>query len=31
MTSRGVSDLMRYWLGEQGFGPFLAKIRSQGA
>ena len=30
ITSRGVSNLMRYWLGEQGFGPFLAKIRSQG-
>ncbi|MEN8761623.1 MAG: Na(+)-translocating NADH-quinone reductase subunit C [Thiogranum sp.] len=31
VTSRGVSNLMRYWLGEQGFGPFLAKFRSQGA
>jgi Na+-transporting NADH:ubiquinone oxidoreductase subunit C len=31
ITSRGVSNLMRYWLGAQGFGPFLAKIRSQGA
>jgi Na+-transporting NADH:ubiquinone oxidoreductase subunit C len=31
ITSRGVSNLMRYWLGEQGFGPFLAKFRSQGA
>ena len=30
ITSRGVSNLMRYWLGAQGFGPFLAKIRSQG-
>jgi Na+-transporting NADH:ubiquinone oxidoreductase subunit C len=31
ITSRGVSNLMRYWLGEHGFGPFLAKFRSQGA
>lgn len=30
ITSRGVSALMRYWLGDQGFGPFLSKIRSQG-
>jgi Na+-transporting NADH:ubiquinone oxidoreductase subunit C len=30
MTSRGVSGLMRYWLGKQGFEPYLAKIRSQG-
>lgn len=28
MTSRGVSALMNFWLGEQGFGPYLAKIRS---
>ena len=31
ITSQGVSNLMRYWLGEQGFGPFLAKLRSKGA
>ena len=30
ITSRGVSELMRYWLGDQGFGPFLSKIRSLG-
>lgn len=30
MTSRGVSGLMRYWLGKQGFRPYLTKIRSQG-
>jgi Na+-transporting NADH:ubiquinone oxidoreductase subunit C len=29
LTSRGVSGLMRYWLGENGFGPYLAKIRSE--
>ena len=31
ITSRGVSELMRYWLGDQAFGPFLSKIRSLGA
>jgi len=29
MTSRGVANLVRYWLGEEGFGPFLAKIRAE--
>ncbi len=29
MTSRGVTNLVRYWLGEEGFGPFLEKIRSE--
>lgn len=28
LTSRGVSNLVRYWMGKDGFGPFLAKIRS---
>ncbi|MCB1754580.1 MAG: Na(+)-translocating NADH-quinone reductase subunit C [Gammaproteobacteria bacterium] len=27
LTSRGVSKLLKYWLGEQGFKPFLDKIR----
>lgn len=27
LTSRGVQNLIRYWLGEDGFGPFLANIR----
>ncbi len=27
MTSRGVQDLLYYWLGEDGFGPFLDKLR----
>ncbi len=30
MTSRGVSDLMTYWLGEQGFERFLNKLRFRG-
>jgi len=27
LTARGVTNLIRYWLGEQGFGPFLANLR----
>jgi Na+-transporting NADH:ubiquinone oxidoreductase subunit C len=27
LTSNGVNNLMHYWLGEQGFGPFLDRIR----
>lgn len=29
LTSNGVSNLIEYWLGKQGFAPFLAKIRQQ--
>lgn len=28
LTSRGVSNLVRYWMGKDGFGPYLAKVRS---
>lgn len=28
LTSRGVSNLVRFWMGKDGFGPYLAKIRS---
>lgn len=28
-TSRGVSNLLRFWLGEDGFGPFLRNIRDR--
>ncbi|ASJ73860.1 Na(+)-translocating NADH-quinone reductase subunit C [Granulosicoccus antarcticus] len=31
LTSRGVSQLLRYWLDEQGFGKFLDNLRQQGA
>lgn len=31
LTSKGVDRLMQFWLGEQGFGPYLAKLRQQGA
>jgi Na+-transporting NADH:ubiquinone oxidoreductase subunit C len=27
VTSRGVTELLRAWLGEQGFGPYLARLR----
>ncbi|MDP6979810.1 MAG: Na(+)-translocating NADH-quinone reductase subunit C [Myxococcota bacterium] len=27
ITSRGVSALVKYWLGGDGFGPYLAKVR----
>ncbi|MDX1518476.1 MAG: Na(+)-translocating NADH-quinone reductase subunit C [Gammaproteobacteria bacterium] len=29
LTSKGVSNLMQYWLGDKGFGPFLNKIRKE--
>jgi Na+-transporting NADH:ubiquinone oxidoreductase subunit C len=33
LTGRGVEHLVRYWLGEQGFGPYLARLayRQQGS
>jgi len=30
ITSNGVSGLVRYWLGDGGFGPYLAKFRAEG-
>lgn len=27
LTGRGVTNLLRYWFGEQGFGPFLQRLR----
>lgn len=29
-TSRGVTNLLRFWLGDDGFGPFLRTIRKRG-
>ncbi len=29
LTSRGVSNMVKFWLGEDGFGPFLKKFRSR--
>ena len=31
LTSNGVDRLIQFWLGEQGFGPLLARLRTQGA
>ena len=31
LTSRGVSQLLRFWLDEQGFGPFIEKLKQTGA
>lgn len=28
LTSNGVSHLLQFWLGEDGFGPFLSKLRA---
>jgi Na+-transporting NADH:ubiquinone oxidoreductase subunit C len=30
LTADGVSNMMKYWLGEQGFGPFLARLKEEG-
>jgi Na+-transporting NADH:ubiquinone oxidoreductase subunit C len=29
LTSRGVMNLIRYWLGEAGFAPYLDRLRTQ--
>lgn len=29
MTSRGVGSLVRFWLGDEGFGPYLENLRKQ--
>jgi len=29
MTSNGVTRLVRYWLGKDGFGPFLERLRQE--
>lgn len=31
LTSDGVDRLLQFWLGEQGFGPYLNRLRQQGA
>ncbi|MDR2678432.1 MAG: Na(+)-translocating NADH-quinone reductase subunit C [Zoogloeaceae bacterium] len=30
LTSKGVDHLLVFWLGEQGFGPYLARLRKEG-
>ena len=27
LTSRGVTNLLRFWLGPEGFGPYLTRLR----
>ena len=29
MTSRGVTNMLRFWLAEQGFGPYLEALRTR--
>lgn len=29
LTSNGVTNMLRFWMGEQGFGPFLSNLRAQ--
>ena len=29
MTSRGVTNLLRFWLADNGFGPFLERLRAE--
>lgn len=31
LTSDGVSNMVQFWLGELGFGPFLARLKEEGA
>ena len=28
ITSRGVTNMLKYWLGKEGFGPFLEKLKT---
>jgi Na+-transporting NADH:ubiquinone oxidoreductase subunit C len=28
LTSNGVTNLVKFWLGENGFAPFLAKLKA---
>ena len=30
LTSRGVENMLHYWLSDQGFGPYLNKLRAAG-
>jgi Na+-transporting NADH:ubiquinone oxidoreductase subunit C len=31
LTARGVTNLVRFWLGENGFDPYLEKLRAEGS
>ena len=30
LTSRGVTNLLKYWMGENGYQPFLEKLKQEG-
>ena len=30
ITSRGVHQMIRYWLSDNGFGPYLKRLRASG-
>ena len=30
VTSNGVADMLRYWLGDHGYGPFLDRLAAEG-
>ena len=30
LTARGVSNLLRYWMGQNGYRPLLAKLKQEG-
>jgi len=30
ITTKGVDNMLKYWLGDHGFGPFLAQLKSEG-
>ena len=30
ITSRGVTQMLKFWLGKDGFGPYLARVRAGG-
>jgi len=30
LTTRGVSNLVRFWLSEEGYQPFISKLRAEG-
>ncbi|NIP98366.1 MAG: FMN-binding protein, partial [Akkermansiaceae bacterium] len=29
-TSTGVTDLLHFWLGPDGYGPYLARLKEEG-
>ena len=31
ITARGVSNMMRFWLGDEGFGPYIKNLHQKGA